>query len=138
MTLKMSGQPINPRLVDHAGVSSSGRRTRRYRGSAASDEQAKIANIMPKCHIDSMSVSLSVDEVGRIVLPKPVRDALGISGRTRLKLEVVGDVAQISREAGAAGPVKRKGQRLVFAGSLPDDWDSGAAVGRMRAQRIKR
>jgi len=85
-----------------------------------------------------MSVSLSVDEVGRMVLPKPVREALGISGRTRLKLEVVGDVAQLSRAAEGAGPVKRRGRRLIFAGSLPDDWDSGAAVGRMRVQRLKR
>ena len=63
--------------------------------------------------------------------------ALGIEGRTRLKLEVVGDVAQLSRAATGAGPVKRRGQRLVFAGSLPDDWDSASAVNRMRTQRLK-
>ena len=57
-----------------------------------------------------MSVSLTVDEVGRIVLPKPVREALGISG----------------------------GGRLVFAGAVPAGWDSGAAVQKMRTQRLKR
>lgn len=85
-----------------------------------------------------MSVSLTVDEVGRIVLPKPVREALGIRGRARLKVEVVGETAQISREGGAAGPVQRSKGRLVFAGALPSEWDSGAAVQRARAQRLKR
>ena len=61
-----------------------------------------------------MSVSLNVDEVGRIVLPKPVREALGIEGRTRLKLEVVGDVAQLSLAATGAGPVKRRGLLACF------------------------
>jgi hypothetical protein len=85
-----------------------------------------------------MSVSLTVDEVGRIVLPKPVRVALGITGRARLKVEVLGEVAQISRESKAAGPVRRRGGRLVFAGALPSDWDSAEAVGKMRSQRLKR
>lgn len=85
-----------------------------------------------------MSVSLTVDEVGRIVLPKPVREALGISGRARLKVEVVGETAQLSRESSAAGPVRRRGGRLVFAGAVPAGWDSGAAVQKMRAQRLKR
>jgi bifunctional DNA-binding transcriptional regulator/antitoxin component of YhaV-PrlF toxin-antitoxin module len=85
-----------------------------------------------------MSVSLSVDEVGRLVLPKPVREALGIRGRARLKLEIVGEMAQLSREGNAAGPLRRRGGRLVFAGELPSDWDSGEAVQKMRAQRLKR
>ena len=88
-------------------------------------------------HGIAMSVSLNVDDVGRIVLPKSVREALGIEGRTRLKLEVVGDVAQLSRAATGAGPVKRRGRRLVFAGMLPDDWDSASAVERMRTRRLK-
>lgn len=85
-----------------------------------------------------MSVSLTVDEVGRIVLPKPVREALGISGRARLKVEVVGETAQLSCESNTAGPVRRRGGRLVFAGELPSDWQSGEAVQKMRAQRLKR
>ena len=85
-----------------------------------------------------MSVSLTVDEVGRIVLPKPVREALGITGRARLKVEVVGEIAQLSRENTATGPVRRRGGRLVFAGALPSDWDSAEAVGKMRSQRLKR
>lgn len=39
---------------------------------------------MPLCQSIAMSVSLSVDEVGRLVLPRPVREALGIRGRARL------------------------------------------------------
>lgn len=47
-------------------------------------------------------------------------------------------MAQLSREGNAAGPVRRRGGRLVFAGELPADWDSGEAVQKMRAQRLKR
>lgn len=85
-----------------------------------------------------MSVSLTVDEVGRIVLPKPVREALGIRGRARLKVEVVGEMAQLSRESSAVGPVRRRGGRLVFAGALPAEWDSAEAVHKTRVQRLKR
>ncbi len=85
-----------------------------------------------------MTASLTVDEVGRVVLPKPVREALGIEGRTRLKVDIVGDVARLSREPGISGPVKREGGRLVYAGPLPETWSSGEAVTKMRAQRIKR
>jgi AbrB family looped-hinge helix DNA binding protein len=97
-----------------------------------------LAKKLPWCHKYGMSVSLTVDEVGRIVLPKPVREALGIRGRARLKLEMVGETAQLSREAGTTGPVRRRGGRLVFAGELPSDWQSGQAVQKMRAQRLKR
>ena len=85
-----------------------------------------------------MSTSLTVDEVGRIVLPKPVREALGFRGRARLNVEVVGETAQLSLKSGEAGPVRRRGGRLVFAGELPAEWDSGTAVQKMRAQRLKR
>ncbi|MFM8460246.1 MAG: hypothetical protein ACKOB0_15160, partial [Chthoniobacterales bacterium] len=59
-------------------------------------------------------------------------------GRARLKLEIVGDTAQISQESSAAGPIRRRGGRLVFAGELPSDWDSASAVQKMRTQRLKR
>ena len=85
-----------------------------------------------------MKSSLTVDEVGRIVLPKPLREALGIRGRARLNVEVVGEMAQLSLQSGEAGPVRRRGGRLVFAGELPAGWDSGAAVQEMRVQRLKR
>jgi AbrB family looped-hinge helix DNA binding protein len=97
-----------------------------------------LAKHLPLWHRYGINASLTVDEVGRIVLPKPVREALGISGRARLKLEVVGETVQLSRQGGTTGPVRRRGGRLVFAGALPSDWQSGEAVQKMRAQRLKR
>jgi AbrB family looped-hinge helix DNA binding protein len=85
-----------------------------------------------------MTASLTVDEAGRVVLPKPVREALGIAGRTRLKVDIVGNVAKLSCETEVTGPVKREGGRLVYAGPVPEGWNSGEAVSKMRAGRIKR
>ena len=101
-------------------------------------EAQKLAKSLALCHEYGMTASLTVDEVGRVVLPKPVREALGIAGRTRLKMDIVGDVARLSRETEVSGPVKREGGRLVYAGPLPEVWNSGEALSRMRAQRIKR
>jgi bifunctional DNA-binding transcriptional regulator/antitoxin component of YhaV-PrlF toxin-antitoxin module len=85
-----------------------------------------------------MKTNVLIDEVGRLVLPKTVRDAVGIVGRMTVAVEVVGGVAQISPPPPPSGPIKRKGGRLVYAGTLPRDWDSGEAVSRMREGRTRR
>lgn len=79
-----------------------------------------------------------VDEVGRLVLPKPVREALGISGRMSVNIEVVSGIAQISTLEERNTPVGRRRGRTVYAGPLPADWESGAAVSRMREQRMRK
>lgn len=78
-----------------------------------------------------------VDEVGRLVLPKRVREAIGISGRTSVSIEVVSGTAQISAPEGRGGAVARRRGRTVYAGPLPPHWDSGEAVSRMRERRIR-
>ena len=73
-----------------------------------------------------------VDEVGRMVLPKAVREAIGISGRTSVNIEIVSGAAQISAIEGRPGEVARRRGRTVYTGSLPGDWDSGEAISRTR------
>jgi bifunctional DNA-binding transcriptional regulator/antitoxin component of YhaV-PrlF toxin-antitoxin module len=85
-----------------------------------------------------MKTNVLIDEVGRLVLPKSVRDAVGIMGRMTVSVEVVGGTAQISAPPSPGGPVKRKGGRMVYAGALPRDWDSGEAVSRVRQGRTRR
>ena len=78
-----------------------------------------------------------MDEVGRLVLPKKLREAIGISGRTSLQAEVVNGAVQISPPE-AAGALQQRGKRRVFAGKIPEDWDSGQAVLKARASRLRR
>jgi len=84
-----------------------------------------------------MKTTVMVDEVGRMVLPKPVREAIGISGRTSVSIEVVSGTAQISTIERRNGPVARRRGRTVFTGPLPTEWNSGEAISRMRERRSR-
>src|SRR4030095_8629932 len=83
----------------------------------------------------NMKRTVTVDEVGRTVLPKPVREAIGISGRTNVTIEIVSGTAQIAVIDRRNGPVTRRRGRTVYTGPLPPEWDSGEAISRMRERR---
>ena len=85
-----------------------------------------------------MKTTVMVDKVGRMVLPKPVRDAIGISGPTSVNIEIVSGTAQISTIERKRGEVARRRGRTVYTGALPPDWDSGEAVSRMRDRRVRK
>ena len=85
-----------------------------------------------------MKTTVVVDEVGRLVLPKEIREAIGVFGRTPLTVEVIGNSAHISAPQPPEAPLERRGKRMVFAGPLPENWDSGDAVLKIREQRIRR
>ncbi len=85
-----------------------------------------------------MKVSAIVDEVGRLVLPKSVREAIGVAGRMSVNIEVVAGTAQISTPEPRRGKVARRRGRTVYAGPLPAEWDSGEAVLRMRERRVRK
>jgi AbrB family looped-hinge helix DNA binding protein len=56
-----------------------------------------------------------VDHFGRIVIPKPIRDDLGLDAGTELAVEKQGDAIML--RPNDCGPrLKRKGHVLVFAG----------------------
>ena len=85
-----------------------------------------------------MKTTVQVDEVGRMVLPKNVRDAIGICGRTSVRVEVVAGAAQISPLDVPAARVARRRGRRVYTGPLPADWDSGEAIFRLRERRMRK
>jgi bifunctional DNA-binding transcriptional regulator/antitoxin component of YhaV-PrlF toxin-antitoxin module len=85
-----------------------------------------------------MRANVTVDEVGRLVLPKEVREAIGVFGRTSVQIEVVDNAALITAPVPANRAVSRKKGRLVYSGPLPENWDSGEAVVQMRARRVRR
>jgi bifunctional DNA-binding transcriptional regulator/antitoxin component of YhaV-PrlF toxin-antitoxin module len=80
----------------------------------------------------------SVDPVGRLIIPKSLRTSLGILGRAKVRLELVGDHAEISLATTPAGTARRQNGRLVHAAPLPADWDSGDAVLQARERRTIR
>jgi len=85
-----------------------------------------------------MKATVNVDEVGRMVLPKQIREAIGVSGRTTVKIEVVDNAAHITAREPAARAIGRRRGRLVHTGSLPANWDSREAVTQMRERRLSR
>ena len=66
-----------------------------------------------------MRAIVSMDAVGRLVLPKEIRQAIGISGRTKVMVEVVSSEARISacEPPPPRNAVPRRG-RLVYASTL--------------------
>ena len=85
-----------------------------------------------------MKASVMVDEVGRLVLPKEIREAIGVFGRMSLQVEVVDNTARISAPEEPRAPLKRRGKRMVYSGPLPHNWESGEAVLKMRERRARR
>ncbi len=85
-----------------------------------------------------MKAAITVDEVGRLVLPKNIRQAIGLTGRATVSVEVVGWSVHITAPEQCSGPVSRKRGRIVFAGRLPKGWHSGEAVLDMRERRLRR
>lgn len=85
-----------------------------------------------------MKTAIVVDEVGRLVLPKNIRLAIGLTGRATVSVEVVGQSVHITPPAQRSGPVTRKRGRIVYSGQLPKGWDSGEAVIEMRERRLRR
>jgi AbrB family looped-hinge helix DNA binding protein len=85
-----------------------------------------------------MKVEITVDEAGRLVLPKDIREAIGLTGRATVSVEVVGQSVHITPPEQRSGPVLRKRGRVVYAGQLPKGWHSGEAVIEMRERRLRR
>lgn len=85
-----------------------------------------------------MKATVMVDKGGRMVLPKRVREAIGVSGPGSVNIEVVSGTVQISAIERRRGTIARRGGRTVYIGPLPADWDSGQAVVRMREKRMRK
>ncbi len=86
----------------------------------------------------AMKTSVTVDEVGRLVLPKNIREAIGVFGRMTVNVEVVNNAVRISAPEPSSGTTSRNRGRLVYAGPVPTDWDSGEAILQMRERRLRR
>ena len=84
-----------------------------------------------------MKVTVAINEVGRMVLPKAIREAMSIFGPGSVILEIFAGKAQISVAEPPRSETQRQNGRLVFSGPLPVEWNSGNAVNAMRRQRLE-
>lgn len=85
----------------------------------------RVANRAGQWYAISMKdVLVSVDNAGRLVLPKQIREDLAIHPGDQLKIAVEGDHVTLRPERQKAGFIK-KGEVLVFStggtGTLTDD-----------------
>lgn len=86
-------------------------------------------------HHEQMQVS--IDKAGRIVVPKPIRDRLGLRAESKLELVENDEGFQAKPLDRTARLVRRSNGRLLFtadtSGSI--DWDH--LVQNMREERIR-
>ena len=85
----------------------------------------------------TMKETVSIDSVGRLVLPKRVREALGIRGKMVVEIELIDGRVELSAPRKPMGPTKRRRGRLIYDGPLAEDWESGEAITRMRERRLQ-
>jgi AbrB family looped-hinge helix DNA binding protein len=64
-----------------------------------------------------MTTTLTIDKAGRVVLPKPVRDALQISPGDSLELESSEDRIVLRPARGAARVYKKQGAWVLHGGA---------------------
>ena len=95
-----------------------------------------IANLPGHCYKNDMprTKSLSIDKFGRILIPKELRDAVGLtSGREVRMLADGGELRVIPEPSEPA--IQDVGGVKVFMGRLPVGFDLPAAIDRDRAAR---
>ncbi len=85
-------------------------------------------------------MEVKIDDYGRIVIPKAVRDKLGIESGNALKIDVVPEGESggtiTLRPKGREPTLQQKGDLLVHTGELPEeDFD---VVEQLRAERQER
>ena len=83
-----------------------------------------------------MTFHMTVDKVGRVVLPKPLRDHVRLNPGDTLEVEVSGD--QISlRLVHETAPLRREHGVWVYRTGTPASVDIGELLGRVREERIR-
>lgn len=82
-----------------------------------------------------MKFTTTMDSSGRLVLPKKVREKLGLSSAARLDLKVLGDAVYLS-EAAVEPRIERRDRRRVIVGWK--GFDAGLAVRKARQAQAER
>ena len=69
-------------------------------------------------YVPMKETTVQIDQAGRVVLPKPLRDRFRLRRGDTLSIEVRGDAIEL-RPTQAVGELKRVNGVLVFTGAAP-------------------
>jgi AbrB family looped-hinge helix DNA binding protein len=83
--------------------------------------------------------STTLDRFGRVLIPKPVRDRLGLEPGSEMELTVKEGALVLRRHPPSRPGVVYKGGIPVFTGRIPEgDMDVVALIHRLREERHRR
>jgi len=82
-------------------------------------------------------MTITIDSAGRIVVPKAIRDHLGLAAGTELEIAEADGKFTLTPVRNTSGLTKRDG-RWVFSGKLPPAFDLQKFIEDEREERIKK
>ena len=82
-------------------------------------------------------MTLKIDKAGRVILPKPVRDRLGLHAGSDLEIQETPD-GVVLRPADRRPSIVKKGSFWVHTGELPPGYDILKAIDEDREERIRK
>ena len=82
-------------------------------------------------------MTLTIDKAGRVILPKPVRDRLGLRAGSDLELVETSEGLMLKAVERRSALVKR-GSYFVHTGDLPSGYDIVKAIDEEREERDRK
>jgi AbrB family looped-hinge helix DNA binding protein len=82
-------------------------------------------------------MTLKIDKAGRVILPKPVRDRLGLHAGSDLEIQETPD-GVVLRPADRRPSMVKKGSFWVHTGELPPGYDILKAIDDDREERTRK
>jgi len=82
-------------------------------------------------------MTLKVDKAGRVILPKQLRDRLGLRAGSDLEIQEIPE-GVVLKPAGRRPSLVRKGSFLVHTGEIPAGYDIVKAIDEDREERMRK
>jgi len=82
-------------------------------------------------------MTLKVDKAGRVILPKPLRDRLGLRAGSDLEIQEIPE-GVVLKPAGRRPSLVRKGSFLAHTGEIPAGYDILKAIDEDREERMRK
>jgi len=82
-------------------------------------------------------MTLTIDAAGRVVIPKPLRDKLGLHAGSTLEVEETAEGVTL-KPADRKESLARVGNLLVYTGEIPVDFDIVRAIEEEREARDRK